>query len=315
MDQFARSARGAGRQIPLLDQSYPEAAAGGIEGTPAAHHTAPDHEDVEGLRFEPDQGPITGVGSESRGIVARGGSSTHRPILPAQGPDANTLIPRQTGSMTVPSPGTGYFVGPIDSPGPGVLVLHSWWGLNRATKGVCDRLADAGYTTLAPDLGDGALPSTTDEARETLADADMNVVASLVQSSARLLRTATADPDLPIAVLGYSSGASWALWLSSRSADDVGAVVTFYGSQSIPLDASRSAYQCHFAERDELVTDLEKAELGLTLTEAGRPFEFHHYPDTTQWFAEEGIEGYDGAAEAIAWRRTLEFLATHLPTR
>ncbi|MCP5026289.1 MAG: dienelactone hydrolase family protein [Actinomycetia bacterium] len=217
--------------------------------------------------------------------------------------------------MTVPSPGTGYFVGPAEAPGPGVLVLHSWWGLNQATKGVCNRLADAGYTALAPDLNDGALPLTADEARQTLADADMNVVASLVQSSARLLRNVTADPSVPIAVLGYSSGASWALWLSSRSADDVGAVVTFYGSQSIPLDSSRSAYQCHFAESDALVTDLEKAELGLTLTEAGRPFEFHHYPETAQWFAEKGVDGYDGPAEAIAWRRTLEFLAAHLPTR
>ncbi len=216
--------------------------------------------------------------------------------------------------MTVPEPGTGYFVGPTDSPGPGVLVLHSWWGLNHSTRNTCDRLADAGYTTLAPDLGDGALPTTADEARQALAGADMNVVASLVQSSARLLRTVTADPARPIAVLGYSSGASWALWLSSRSADDVGAVVAFYGSQSIPLDASQSAYQCHFAENDDLVTDLEKAELGLTLTEANLRFEFHHYPSTSQWFAEDGVEGYDGAAEAIAWRRTLEFLATELPT-
>ncbi|MCP3855503.1 MAG: dienelactone hydrolase family protein [Actinomycetia bacterium] len=216
--------------------------------------------------------------------------------------------------MTAPEPGTGYFVGPTDNPGPGVLVLQSWWGLNRATKSICDRLADAGYTTLAPDLADGALPATTDEARRALADADMNAVASLVQSSARLLRTVTADPAKPIAVLGYSSGASWALWLSSRCADDVGAVVTFYGSQSIPLDASQSAYQCHFAENDDLVTDLEKAELGLTLTEAKLQFEFHHYPGTTQWFAEEGMDGYDGRAEAIAWRRTLEFLATELPT-
>ena len=43
--------------------------------------------------------------------------------------------------------------------GPGVLVLHAWWGLTPVFTAVCDGLAAAGYVALAPSLyrrrGDG----------------------------------------------------------------------------------------------------------------------------------------------------------------
>ena len=50
------------------------------------------------------------------------------------------------------SAGTGYVVAPESGHGPGILVLHSWWGLTPFFREVCDRLADAGFVALAPDL-------------------------------------------------------------------------------------------------------------------------------------------------------------------
>ena len=110
--------------------------------------------------------------------------------------------------------GTGYFVAPEGGPGPGVLLLHSFWGLNRAAKSIADRLADAGFTVLAPDLAHGRVFEDEPDAIAALSEADMNVNASLVQASVGIVKRAQSSPGRPIGVVGFGPGASWALWLS-----------------------------------------------------------------------------------------------------
>ena len=50
---------------------------------------------------------------------------------------------------------SGYLVRPASGSGPGVLVVQEWWGLDSWIKEVADRLADAGFVALAPDLYHG----------------------------------------------------------------------------------------------------------------------------------------------------------------
>ena len=213
------------------------------------------------------------------------------------------------------SAGSGYFISPEAGPGPGVLVLHSLWGLNRQAKDTANRLADHGFTALAPDLTGGAIFEDEAQALAALGEADIDVLASLVQSSLGILRRASANPQAPIGVLGYGPGASWALWVSARLTEEVGAVVTYYGSQNIPMDNARAAYLCHWAQEDSLVTDLEVADLGLSLQLAGLDFRFEHHEGTASGFAEDGHPKYDAEAEAVAWRQTAEFLASELRLR
>src|SRR5260221_2453677 len=47
---------------------------------------------------------------------------------------------------------SAYLAVPEHGSGPGVLVLHAWWGLTEPFRQVCDRLAEAGLVGLAPDL-------------------------------------------------------------------------------------------------------------------------------------------------------------------
>ena len=46
----------------------------------------------------------------------------------------------------------GYLATPERGEGPGVLVLHAWWGLNDTMRAVCARLSQAGFVAFAPDL-------------------------------------------------------------------------------------------------------------------------------------------------------------------
>src|SRR6266516_2822025 len=59
---------------------------------------------------------------------------------------------------------SAYLAVPEHGSGPGVLVLHAWWGLNDFFKQVCDRLAREGFIALAPDLYHGKTTTSTDEA-------------------------------------------------------------------------------------------------------------------------------------------------------
>ena len=70
-----------------------------------------------------------------------------------------------------PGKGHGYLSLPKTSRGA-VIVLHAWWGLNDFFKAVCDRLAQEGYTTLAPDLRQGKIAHTIDEAKAMLSSAN-----------------------------------------------------------------------------------------------------------------------------------------------
>jgi carboxymethylenebutenolidase len=54
----------------------------------------------------------------------------------------------------------GFLAVPQAGQGPGVLVLHAWWGLNDTMKAFCSRLAESGFVALAPDLYHGKVADT-----------------------------------------------------------------------------------------------------------------------------------------------------------
>lgn len=210
--------------------------------------------------------------------------------------------------------GTGYAVVPDSGSGPGILVLHSWWGLTPFFTGVCDRLADAGFVALAPDLhGNNQTADTPDEAEALLAETDPNRTANLVVGSLSALRRMPATPPGRVGILGFSMGASWALWAATRFPDDVAAVSTYYGNQDIDFAEAKAHFQGHFAEHDEFTSPDDRAYLEAQLRLNGHPVEFHDYPDTGHWFAEsDRLAAYSPGAAEVAWERTVDFFHRNL---
>jgi carboxymethylenebutenolidase len=214
--------------------------------------------------------------------------------------------------MAPRSAGSGYLALPDAVEGPGVLVLHAWWGLTPFFKQLCDRLAEAGFVALAPDLLAGHITDDPEQARQTLAAADMDATLDLVRSSVLTLRGLPATPATPIGTLGFSMGGSWALWIASRMPEQVAATVVFYGTQNVDMSPATSAFLGHFAEVDPYVDDDERTLLEADLHVLDKDVEFHHYPGTGHWFFEEDRPTYDGQAATLAWDRTLAFLRAHL---
>jgi carboxymethylenebutenolidase len=206
-----------------------------------------------------------------------------------------------------------YFVQSGDHKGPGVLALHSLWGLTSSVKSLCDELADYGFTVLAPDINFGELPETEEEGIDHLGEADPDRLASLVLSSARLLDDRSSEG--PIGIIGFGMGGSLGLWASVRLADLVGAAVSFYGTQQIDFAGSQSSYLIHFAEDDEYITDDEAVFMEATMRLESLPVEVITYPGTKHGFCEPDGETFDLEAFEEAWRRTVDFLKDGLVPR
>jgi carboxymethylenebutenolidase len=210
--------------------------------------------------------------------------------------------------------GTGYLAVPEGEQGPGVLVLHAWWGLTDHIRRECDRLAVEGFVALAPDLFDGAVATEVAEAEQRLATADADALAHLTRSGLRTLRDLTHTPEGPVGVVGYSMGASMALWLAARVSASVAATAVFYGDQEIDMADATCAFLGHFAEDDSYVDDDTLALLEADLHLDEREVEFHRDPGTRHWFAEPDRPEHDPAATDLAWQRTVRFLHRHLDT-
>ena len=144
----------------------------------------------------------------------------------------------------------GYLVSPLSGKGPGVLVLHPWWGLNDTIKGVCDRLGKLGFVAYAPDLYHGELATTIADAEKLAHNLDDERAIADTQTAVNRLLESGADPAKGISVIGFSLGAYYALQLSGADPERVRAVVLFYGTGDGDFQKSQATYLAHFAEND-----------------------------------------------------------------
>lgn len=210
-----------------------------------------------------------------------------------------------------PSQPQGFLAVPTAGTGPGVLVLHAWWGLNDTIKALCARLADAGFVAFAPDLYHGKVADTIAgaEALSQALDANYHQARTEVAEAARFLGEQVGSTDRGLAAIGFSLGASYALDISNIAPELIRSVVIFYGTWVEDLSRSRADYLGHFAENDPFEPQAQVDKLEDYIRRMGRPVTFHRYPGTGHWFFEpDRADAYDQAAAALAWERTLIFL-------
>ena len=211
--------------------------------------------------------------------------------------------------------GSGYLAGTEQGEGPGVLLLHAWWGMTDFFTQLADRLAGEGFIVLVPDLYGGRTTASIEEAEQ--------LVNKLNSSEA--IKTVTAALDYLLdqqevrvgldGVVGFSLGAAYATWLAAIR-PEIAAAVLFYGGVEQEPDYAEhtdAAFLVHMAENDPYES-LEQAQVfERTMTAAGKEVEFYVYPGTGHWFFESNRpDAYNAEASALAWERTVKFLHARL---
>jgi carboxymethylenebutenolidase len=214
---------------------------------------------------------------------------------------------------------SGYLAEPSQGSGPGVLVLHAWWGLTEPFRQVCDRLAQEGFVAFAPDLYHGKTTASVEEAQALGAALDQDVerwrgdIVVAVQVLRQHGATNLADGRGKLAIIGFSLGGAYSFDTSVTLAEQVAAVVVFYDSYpGLDYRRAQAAYLCHYADDDRFLSAEAVAKMEQELKAAGRSATFYTYPGTKHWFFEENRPEYDAEAARLAWERTIQFLHKRL---
>jgi carboxymethylenebutenolidase len=218
--------------------------------------------------------------------------------------------------VTFPANGrdaAGYLARAMASNAPGVVVVQEWWGLNDHIKSIADRLTEAGYTALAPDLFHGVITSEPDEAEKLQMALNMGEAAKDLRGAIVYLRDLTGGQ---VGTVGFCMGGMLSLFAACDNPDAVAACVDFYGvhpAAKPDLAALRAPLLGIFAERDDLTSPAVVEQLDRQLTELGKPHDFTIYPGMDHaFFNDTRPEVYNAEAAADAWRKVLAFYSTHL---
>jgi carboxymethylenebutenolidase len=205
-------------------------------------------------------------------------------------------------------PANGYLALPSQADAPGVIVLHAWWGLNQIFKNLCDRLAAEGFVAFAPDLNEGRVARTIDEAKGLMSSLDGQRKYDVAMAAVDVLRAHLEVRKEPFALIGFSMGAAWSLTLASERPEDFHKAVLFYGAGEGDFAKIKAEILGHYSDTDEWEDIDYVRSMENEMHNAGLKTDFHIYPNMPHWFFEADRPEYDPQAAALAWRRTLEFL-------
>jgi carboxymethylenebutenolidase len=207
----------------------------------------------------------------------------------------------------------GYLALPSKSTQCGVIVFHAWWGLNNFMTNICDRVAESGFVTLAPDYYGGEIANTIDEAKDLRKNLDRKNTNKLVAAASDFLGNQSKFQIEKIGAIGFSLGASFAIEAARRRSEIIKAVVLFYGSGGGKFDKTNASFLGHFAENDGWGAHSKKIKaLAERIESANQKVQFFTYPNTKHWFFETDRPEYDQNASEKAWERTIAFLKDKL---
>src|SRR5688572_33146838 len=116
----------------------------------------------------------------------------------------------------------GYLAEP-DGEGPGLVVLHEWWGLDDSMRKMADRFAGEGFVTLVPDLFGGDSTEQPDEAEQQLMALNMDQAVKDMRGAVKhVLDNEKCNGE--VGAVGFCAGGGLSVWAASEI-PEIGAAV------------------------------------------------------------------------------------------
>ena len=212
-----------------------------------------------------------------------------------------------------------------EAPYPAVVIAFHVGGLDEFDKVMADRLAEAGYVAVVPDLfhrfTDEQLNGPRLERLSYLSDPD--IIADMNAAADFLVANPHVDSDR-IGVTGFCMGGR-VTWMLAASNPIFQANVPFYGGNIMgiwgngtqtPFDMTaniNSPMLFHFGSIDANPSLEDRDKLEAELTRLGKTFEFHTYEGANHAFMDfNNPDRHHPESAAAAWPRTIEFFDKHL---
>lgn len=193
-----------------------------------------------------------------------------------------------------------------------IIVAQEIFGLTPHIRSVCDRLAERGYTAVAPDLfsrdePDTVLPYTKPGKDRGLAIKNAIGEERMARDVAAVAASLAAGAGGRTGVIGFCLGGTVA-WLAAAQ-PGIACAVGYY---SVKIDAHLGSKPAcpvllHFG-RDDPSIPMSAVE---AVRSAFPGVEVHDY-DAGHAFNRDDDVSFNAEASAMAWRRTLDFLGRHL---
>ena len=206
-----------------------------------------------------------------------------------------------------------------------VVVSQHGGGVDQFIQTICDRLAEAGYAAVAPNLyhrvPDAAL-NADPRPRPWDVLSDPDIIAD-INATVDFLRNHPAIDGEKLGITGFCMGGRVA-WLGAAVNPHFKALAPYYGGNlMVPWGAGETApfalaagINCpmlfHFGEVDENPSQEDMRKLDAELTGLGKTHQFYTYPGADHAFMDFTAGRYQQAAADASWPRTLEFFAAHL---
>jgi len=207
----------------------------------------------------------------------------------------------------------GYLAEAKDAKAPGVVVIQEWWGLQGQIKSVCDRLAEAGFHALAPDLFGGKVVPYHDSAAANAAMGALDFKAATdqaVRGAVQFLKSRGGK----VGLTGFCMGGAVTV-IGAVHIPELSAAVCFYGLPPESVAAAKDVrvpFQGHFASDDDWVTPAAAADFEKKLKAAGKTFEIFRYEGHHAFMNSDRKEVYEAKAAKLAWERCVAFFKRYL---
>lgn len=205
----------------------------------------------------------------------------------------------------------GYLAVPEAGHGPGIIVIQEWWGLVPHIRSVADRLAEAGFVALAPDLFRGVATTEPDEAMKLMMGLRIDQAARDIAVAAdHLVRTGLLPGD-HVGTMGFCMGGGLAL-LAPTVSPHIICTAAFYPAMPWPdyhpawanyEDREALIHQC---EGDLASTGPDIARYATEIADHGGVAVVETYPGTQHaFFNDDRPEVFDSAAASVGWDRSI----------
>jgi carboxymethylenebutenolidase len=209
-----------------------------------------------------------------------------------------------------------YLAVPQAGCGPGLVLLHTAFGLDGHMRDIADRYAEEGYVVSCPDLywrlapGLDLAQNAADRqtALDLYARLDRNLALDDIARAAAALR-GRAECSGKVGVLGFCMGGGLAYAAATQGQFDC--AVAYYptgiGGSLEPARSITCPIVLHFAENDDYVPAAAVARVKIAFAER-RDVEIYNYPGTRHGFNRPNGGDYDKPAAGMAHSRSIALL-------